>query len=135
MQARDFLQTWNLVRSRVITFYVLAVLASLTFIDYQAVIYHAQSAALSRLMPNFRYLNDLINGRQVLDREKLKKDYAFYYEKVVDYTYRPEAFGMLGYIYFHLGKDKKAVFCFKKAIALYPDAFSFYYNLGIIYFR
>jgi tetratricopeptide (TPR) repeat protein len=134
MKTQGFIQYWNLVKGRVITFYLVVILIFLSVVDYQKVFSHARGAALNRFMPDFVYLNNLVQGREGIDKKRLQ-EYASYYEKVTEYLPRADGLGILGYLYFHLGKDKKAVVCFKKAAKLYPDAFNFHYNLGIIYFR
>ena len=46
-----------------------------------------------------------------------------------------DAWGMLGFCYFHLGQQDKAVETIKKAIAINPNFWGFYYNLGVIYLQ
>ena len=134
MRTEKLLQVWNIVRTRAITFYILVIAVLAWGVDYQAVISHARGATLSRLMPSFEYLKQLAAGSAKIDRKELK-EYAYYYEIVNEYMPRPDALGVLGYIYFHLGQDKKAVTCFLKAAAADPQSFSFHYNLGVIYFN
>lgn len=134
MKPGRFIKFWNLICNRAITFYLLAMVVSAGFVDYDLVLSHARGAALSRLIPPFNYLYSFANGLQPVDREKLK-EYAYYFEKVNAYVPRADAYGVLGYLYFHLGKDRKAVACFKKASRMDPQAFNFHYNLGVIYFN
>ena len=134
MKTKYLRKIWDVISKRAITFYLIIFILSHWLIDYEKVSAHARGAALSRLMPSFDYLHNLAAGFEELDVKKLE-EYEYYYAKVVEFVPRAEAFGILGYIYFQLGKDKKALPCFQTAIVLNPSAFSFYYNLGIIYFR
>lgn len=57
-----------------------------------------------------------------------------YYEKLVQYMpYRSEAQGLLGFCFYYLGQETKAIEAYQKAIELNPHFFWFYYNLGVIY--
>jgi len=87
---------------------------------------------LNNLMPrSFIYLKDIQKGGEV-NRDRLAR-YIFYYQKVNEHMpHRADVLGLLGFCYFHLGDPIAAMDYYKRAIALNPDFFWYYYNLGVI---
>ena len=85
-------------------------------------------------MPSFDGLIEFNAGRGK-DAEFLK-EYVKYYEQII--KYQPASwgsYGMLGFCYYHLGDEEKAIHSYEKAASLNPYFFWFYHNLGVIHFR
>ena len=95
-----------------------------------------QLKILNRFRPLFfDYLVQTYRGGKVFDQKKLEA-YAFYYQKVTEYIpNRADAYGLLGFCYYHLDKKKEAIESYEKAIAINPNFFWFRYNLSMIYFK
>lgn len=91
---------------------------------------------LNYIMPrSYKYLVDVAENQKGLNKARLKK-YAYYYKMVIQQMpHRPDAYGMLGFCYYHLGKQKKAISFYEKAIELNPYFLGFYNDLGTIYFK
>ncbi len=91
---------------------------------------------LNSIRPSsFNYLFDVTEHPEKIDRKQLW-EYVYYYKKLVDFLPNlADAYGMLGFCYYHLGKTNKAIDNYKKAVLLAPQFFWFRYNLGVIYYR
>lgn len=124
------------ILSRTITLYLIGFLLIITIFEGQKVFKRARMKALNRIRPaSFDYLLDVVEKGHLVDKEKLG-EFRFYYKKVTHYLPNiAEAYGMLGFCYYYLGDDKKAISAYKKAISLEPNFLAFHYNLGVIYFR
>jgi len=95
-----------------------------------------QMLILNNLMPrSIDYLVETAVAHQAYDPRKLQS-YVYYYEKVVAFMpQRADARGMLGYLYYQMGQEQKAIAAYEKAIKVYPHFFWFYYNLGMIHLK
>ncbi len=95
-----------------------------------------QLKILNRFRPeSFDYLVQTAVEGKKFDKHLLET-YSFYYQKVTEYVpHRADAYGMLGFCDYHLGKKEEAIASYEKAIEINPDFFWFYYNLGVIYFK
>ncbi|MCK5580759.1 MAG: tetratricopeptide repeat protein [Candidatus Omnitrophica bacterium] len=90
---------------------------------------------LNYLMPRSGYLVKFMTREVELEKEALRKEVR-YYKKVSQYMPdSPAAYSVLGFCYYYLGKEKKAVVSYEQAISLAPKQFWNYYNSGIIYFK
>lgn len=104
-------------------------------VDPDEVQSRARTKTLNQLMPSFDYLAEFEKGRRGLNEKRLHQ-YARYYKKVVEYLPgRAGAYSMLGFCYYHLGENEKAILSYKKAIALNPHFFWSQYNLAVIFFK
>jgi tetratricopeptide (TPR) repeat protein len=96
----------------------------------------AKVTTLNHFMPSsFDYLFAVEKDPGQVNRIKLEK-YELYYQKVA--RHKPalaEAHAFLGFCQYHLGKKKRAVVSFKKAVELNPQVFWFPYNLVAAFFK
>jgi tetratricopeptide (TPR) repeat protein len=96
----------------------------------------AKVTTLNHFMPSsFDYLLAVEKDPGAVNRIELEK-YELYYQKVA--RYQPalaEAHALLGFCQYHLGKKKKAVMSFEKAVELNPQIFWFSYNLAATSFQ
>lgn len=91
--------------------------------------------ALNHSIPSFKYLINFSEKKEEFNKDKFKV-YERYYSRVIRYF--PDiasGYGMLGYSSYYLGKERKAIFLYKKAIKINTDFLLFHYNLGVIYFK
>ena len=64
------------------------------------------------------------------------QDFINYYEQFIkSFPKSADAYMMLGFCYYHLGQEAKAIAAYQKASVLAPDVLWPYYNLGVIYFK
>lgn len=120
---------------RAVSVYLIFILLTLTFFDYKKVFTHARSASLGRLSFSFEYLIDCIKKNQKLD-QKILGYYQHYFEKLIDIMPNTaDTYGVLGFVYYRLGEQQKAIWAYQKAIERYPKYFTFLHNLGLLYFK
>lgn len=99
--------------------------------------YHtAKLRKLNNFAPSsYDYLLGLMEGQRKLHPARLE-EYEHYYKMLMAYLPgRAEAYGMLGFCSYYLGKVQKAIFYYRKAVQLYPRFFWFHYNLGVLYLQ
>ncbi len=95
----------------------------------------AKKKILNYLALPINYLVLFADQQEAFDAKKLS-DYAAFYETYIDNVPGAlDAYAALGVCYYFLGKTKKAIEVFSKAINSNPPCFWFYYNLGAIYFN
>ena len=95
----------------------------------------AKAMALSFSQPSFEHLVRFLRIKEALT-EDLWQEYMDYYAKVVrDFPRIAEAYGMLGFCSFHLGKMDVAIFYYQQATRLNPQFFWYLYNLGVLYYK
>ena len=87
-------------------------------------------------IPNtHKYLvNAVINGKE-FNKARLRKFEVYFKMLIQQQPNRADAYGILGFFSYHLGKHGQAISSYKKAISINPDFFWYHYNLGVIYFR
>ena len=95
----------------------------------------ARAVTLNHMMPSFGPLADALGGGGQVSEAQYSL-YAQYYAKVIEYMPdRADAYGLLGYCYYHLGQANESRDAFQKAALLSPRFFWFPYDAGIMYFR
>lgn len=63
-------------------------------------------------------------------------EYVVYYQKIARHVpVYSEAYEILGYCFYHLGKYQDAISAYRKSAHLHPGFFWPQYNLGVIYFK
>ncbi len=88
-----------------------------------------------RTPSSYEYLVEVSQNPGKIDLIKLKA-YRDYYKLIVkNMPHRGDAYGMLGFCYYHMGKIGKAINSYKKALVRNPDFFWFHYNLGVIFYK
>ncbi len=112
--------------------YLFLVLISFLIVDYQKL----RLRTLNLFMPlSYDYLINFAGGKEAADPYRLK-EYLSYYETVAKLiAKRSDAYGLSGYFYYHLGKTRKAIASYEKAIRIHPKFFWYPYNLGLIYYK
>ena len=99
---------------------------------------YANMSALNYLKPHpIGYLWDLtfLADNPVVDKNKIRC-YLDYYEELLKlFPCLWEDYGVLGYCYFYLGEQDKAIEFLKRGITLSPHCFVNYYNLAMIYIQ
>ena len=118
--------------SRILTLYLLIFFLLGLLIDYDIIV----ARALNELQPDsFSILIQLSQNKKDISRSDLDR-YIYYYRKIAEnLTLRDDAYALLGFCYFHQGKDAKAVEAYTKAAQINPYLFWHNYNLGLIYFK
>ena len=123
------------IATRAVTFYILTAVLSLWIVNYNQVLDNAIPATMSRLMPSFEYFVDVLENNEKFDRKKLE-DYEQYFENAVRFMpLNAEGHGLLGFCYYHLEKEKKAIVSYRQAMKKNRYFFWYPYNLGFIYFE
>ena len=136
MVIQIFRKIFYVLVTRVLILY-LVVLAVLSMtVDLKMAVTVASLRTLNRLMPpQLSTLNDIVADRKNINQKELSV-FQFYFEKVTELMPQmADAFGLYGFCSYYLGKHKKAITAYQKAIELNPAFFWFYHNLGIIYFK
>ncbi len=131
-----FKRIFQLIGKRVITVYLAIYIVSLFFVDYAGVIHKFRIQTLNRIRPqSFNYLADTMENNERFDLVKLRS-YANYYLEVTKVIEdRADAYGLLGFCYYHLGEVDKAIAAYKEAIKINPNFFWSHYNLAVLYFK
>ncbi len=119
-------------------FYFVAVLLALSAFDYEGVMNQVRLSVLNRLMPDSTYVAKFVenHGQLGVNDAINVKDYMVCFREVVRYF--PsffEAWGILGFSYYHLGKTEQAIYAYERAIVANPNNLWFYHDLGMIYFK
>jgi len=124
---------WVIKRNFLI--YVIIFLSARLVIDFDRVERKVKAKQLNELMPAFDYLIDFEEQKLAPDKKKFE-EFAAYYERVDELMPdHSEINGLLGYSYYYLGEQAKAIERYEKAIQLNPRYFWFYFNLATIHFK
>jgi tetratricopeptide (TPR) repeat protein len=121
------------ILTRSFVFYLLCFLLVWRLLDYQELAGNAVPQTLSRLTPPMDYFSEFVDKEGQYDSLKLM-NCVNYHKAVGDFFafQKAEAYGMLGFCYERLGEQSRAVSAYHQAIALNPDYFWPYYDLGVI---
>lgn len=131
-----FLEAVRVFFRRTGAVYVLLALVFFTCMDASGIHWKAVASAISRLSPeSFDYLVNVVEAGKPFDREEL--DHYLHYFEAADWHMRerPDVNSLLGFCHYYLGNTDKAMRYYEKAIEYYPDYFTFYFNLGVIYYQ
>ena len=122
----------------------LITLAVICYVVYSLIHDHAQAVdwghrfTLDCLSPSYyhiTYLKGFLKDRTYIDTKRLTR-FEKYYQKVAEYfPSRSDAYEMLGFFSYYLGKEKQAIASLEKAVEMAPQVFWFHYNLGVIYYK
>lgn len=114
-------------------FYGLVFILSHFFFNFGKMERKYNVATLNRVRPDFHYLVDISNeGKVEVDQKKMRA-YLRYFEQVEKlYPGRSDTYAMMGFCYFYLKDQSKALAYYQKAIQLNPDIFLFYFNQGLV---
>jgi tetratricopeptide (TPR) repeat protein len=126
----------KLFLTRTFTFYLACFILMGLALDYHKLAQNAVPQTMSRLTPPMDYFSEFVDKDGGYDRFKLM-NCVNYHKAVGDFFafQRAEAYGMLGFCYDRLGRQSQAVSSYREAIALNPDYFWPYYDLGVIYYQ
>ena len=80
-------------------------------------------------------LHDVAQKDGIVDKPDIKKYLKFYKKVAVYMPDRADANGLIGFCYYKIGQNEKAIAYYQKAIQLNPNFFWFYHNLGVIFFK
>jgi len=110
--------------------------ASFLVVDQSKVAIKAKIKTLNRQMPSFAYLLEVYRNDEDFNESQFDK-YINYYQKVTEYMpHLPDAWGILGFSYhYYPQRVDQAIEAYEKAIALNPNFFWFYHNIGILYYQ
>jgi tetratricopeptide (TPR) repeat protein len=118
------------------TLYLALFILSWVLVDYDQIKTGAKIRTSSFFKPStYNGLIRFHEGEGKPERKQLK-DYAYYYQKLIDYN--PEladAHVLLGYCLYSLGRPQDAKNHYQTAVDLNPPLFWAYYNLGVIHFQ
>ena len=106
------------------------------FLNYHKLMDNAIPQTLSRLTPPIDYYYEFVDRQGGYDRFKLKE--CIYYHQAVAHYFpiqKAESYGMLGFCEERLGQKPQAIAAYKQAIALNPDYFWPYYDVGVIFYN
>src|SRR3989338_9562781 len=94
-------------------------------VDHEKVKARAMVVTLNHLIPSFDGIVELMENRGRANGERLK-EYINYYQQIVEYIpQNADAYGMLGFCYYYLGKHEEALASYKKAAQFNPHSFWF----------
>jgi len=121
--------------TRAFWLYIFAALFIHFLCDYQEGQSRARGAAISRYMPDFRYLVDFRDERVPFDQKKFKESDNYF--RLLN-KYMPDhadVLGMLGFCSYYLGQEKDAAMFYEQALYRFPGSFAYRYNLGVLAFK
>jgi len=134
-RTKIFWQRLFLILQGVPVLYLMVFLIFYGTVNYRDVVDKARVAALNRLMPSLDPMVVFITRGRPLKRESLN-DYLMYYQAFNEIgPGRADVYGMMGFCYYYLGYDDKAIASYEQAAIFNPHFFWFYYNLATIYFK
>jgi tetratricopeptide (TPR) repeat protein len=124
------------ILTRTFIFYLACFFLIWLVLDYHQLVDNAVPQTMSRLTPPMDYYVEFVDKEDHYDRFKLM-NCVNYHKAVADFfvIQKAEAYGMLGFCYERLGQEPQAVSSYRQAIALNPDYFWPYYDLGVIYYK
>ncbi len=126
----------GLIFSRAVVFYLACFFLIWHFLDYQKLRDNAVLQTMSRLTPPMDYFAEFVNKDDHYDRFKLMNCINYHQEVIHYFVYqKAESYGMIGFCYDRLGRESQAIASYNQAIAINPDFFWSYYDLGVIYYR
>lgn len=120
---------------RMFVFYLIAILLIMSTFDYPATMNQVRLSVLNRLMPDFIHVAKFIEHHDRLDKSSLKDSVVCFREVVRYFPSFFEAWGILGFSYYYLGKTKQAIYAYERALEANPNNLWFYHDLGMIYFK
>jgi len=101
--------------------------------ERDSVITRTKFTTINHYLPSFQPLSNYITE---YDHQSWPRGYSLYYERVVEaFPQISDAHGMLGICYYYENQPEKSILSFQKAIALNPNYFWYYYNLGAVHFN
>jgi len=120
---------------RVFIFYVIVFLLVIFTLKHEQALTKAEFQTLNRLMPYFDEFVDHVIKGDTVDQVDWSR-YIHYFEKVTEYVpFLADARFLLGYCYYQIGKEQKALSVLQESIELNSAFFWSHYNMGIIYFK
>ena len=124
-------QKYALLRIFLMVF-LLGYLGYLFYVDYGI----NKTERMTQMSPaSQEYLIQLSQGTHKGNAAQLKK-YKDYYLLLTRYMpHRADAYGMLGFCYYYMGKTHQAMRAYQKAIIRNDAFFWYYYNLGVMYYK
>src|SRR3989338_8306700 len=128
-------KNFRFLGQRMIVFYFIGVLCVVSLFDYQGTMDQVKLSVLNRLMPTCINFAKFIEHRGPLDKSDLKDYIVCFREVVRDFPAFFEAWGILGFTYYHLGKTEQALYSYERALEGNPNNFWFYHDMGMIYFK
>lgn len=125
----------KLILTRTFVFYLACFILTGLVLDYHKLTENAVPQTMSRLTPPMDYFSEFVDKEGKYDRFKLM-NCVNYHQAVADFFVfqKAEAYGMLGFCYDRSGQRSQAISSYRQAIALNPDYFWPYYDLGVIYY-
>ncbi len=125
--------TWFFRRS--IVLYAVVFLLLIPVFNHGRALDIAKRRALNRVIPLMGQLVEFINRGGGLTQKELR-EYLAYYKTVDAYIPgRDDAKAMMGFCYYYMGNDKKALSAYKRSVDLNPYFFWSHYNLGVIHLQ
>ena len=116
---------------RIFIIYIIFTIVILSVVDFRK----WDLSHLDYLRGNTRYLRQLNDGRVAYNKMRIRLGIK-YYETVKDkYPKCSFVYANLGFCHFFLGNYKQSIKILYKAIELNPSIYSFYMDLGTIYYR
>ncbi len=121
--------------TRVLVIYLCIYILSWVIIDQHQLYEASRIRTLNSLKPlTYGHLLSLARGEPA-DLKKLKI-YDTYFRTVADFLpLMPEAHSMRGFCAYYMGRPDDAIAAYEQAIALNPQFFWYYHNLGILLFQ
>lgn len=125
----------DLIFRRVIFLFLVGTALSFVLIDQERV----RVKTLNTMVPTASDLKEFVYHPHQMDKEKMKYlliYYKYLYHIMGTNTYeKPAAAGIIGYAYYYLGDEKKAVYYLSLSNKIYGHFFWVYYDLGIIAYK
>jgi len=122
----------------VLTVVILSFMAYRLVHDNDRAVKHGAAFQLDHVHPNYVHYVNLaqLSQNTAAPKEESLNDFKKYYKQLVRIMpNKSEAYGMLGYLDYHLGNQEAAIDQYQRAIEINPHFFWFFHNLGILYYQ
>jgi len=130
--------------SRAAFFYLVLGLLSFALVDYKRIAFTYKIRVLNTIMPHsLRFMVDTVErggprietssprGGQAPSGEMTRA--IGFYARVADFfPEQADAWGMLGFCFYHTGQTAKSYAAYQKALELNSEVFWYHYNLGVL---
>src|SRR3989344_2978441 len=101
---------------RVFVLYLILFYLFLSSVNYSDLASKWRGAALSRLMPDHTWLTFYLDRHGHVPNRYLDEFIQFYTQLLEYMPYTADAYGMLGFVYYHMGNKEEALKAYQRGI-------------------